>query len=196
MANVRITELNPVQPVPAGSLVGVIDGTTIQLPMASFINRQVVPEIVLFSGDETDQEPPGLDDPLQVLFGDALVTPQFDLDALGNIKCLEEGAYTVRFRFLVGRTGGAASTSNIFLRAMLNSLQLAPPVHAIIDNQFTEIPLTFEGPLILDVNDVLTVQMVRDSSGNDSGGLYSAVPTTVPWGLSPSAVVTITRDST
>lgn len=151
----------------------------------------VAVEEALQAASLIDQDPVGLGVALQITLGDAQTTPFFDVDVLGNITCLQGDEYTFRFRFGVGREG-AAGESQLYLRSLVNGVPTQYTAVAIVDNPRIEIPATFEGTIALNTNDVVTLEIIRDTDGNDSGGLRAGIPD-VPWNPSPSALVTITR---
>ena len=138
-----------------------------------------------------DQNPPGLGAAQQITLGTPQTTAFFDVDAGGNITCLAGDEYTFDIRFGVGREG-AAGESQIYLRTLLNGVQSGSSAVVIVDNSRIEVPITFHGVLTLNTNDILTFEMIRDTDGNDSGGLRAGVPD-VAWNPSPSAQIVITR---
>jgi hypothetical protein len=140
-----------------------------------------------------DQIPTGLGVALQVTFGAPDTTEWFDIDALGNITCLVTDEYTLRAKFTVGRRGLPVAVSQIYTRALVNGVQAGFSSHTIIDNPDIEIPFDYEGNGILTAGQVLTFEIIRDTDGNDSGGLYAGVPDVVGWNSSPSARLLISR---
>jgi hypothetical protein len=153
----------------------------------------VVVESALTSASIIDQLPVGLGTALQVVFGDAQTTTWFDIDALGNITCLVADEYTLRVKFAVGRRGAPSGLSQIYTRALINGVAQGPSSHAILDNPDVEIPFDYEGVGTLAVNDILTFEIIRDTDGDNSGGLYAGNPTVVGWADSPSANLTLSR---
>ena len=91
-----------------------------------------------------------------------------------------------------GRTGGAGE-SELRLRAVIAGVPQPPVLSAKLDDADVRIPFvstfelnTFEGM-------TLEFELVRDPSGNNSGGLYSATTTATGWDDSPSARILINR---
>ena len=140
-----------------------------------------------------DQLPTGLGAALQITFGDAQTTPEFDLDALGNITCLATDEYTLRGKFVVGRRGAAAGVAQVYTRLLVNGTPSPITSHTIIDNPDVETPYDFEANGSLTAGDVLTFEIIRDTDGNDSGGLYAGIPTVAGWASSPSARLVLSR---
>lgn len=152
----------------------------------------IIAETVLSAGSIADQTPTGLGVELQVEFGAAQTTTEFDLNATGDIECLVADEYQVRGKFTVGRDG-AAGESQIYVRALINGAQLGDSSHVIVDNSRIEIPFDKEFTLALSVGDILTFEIIRDTDGNDSGGLTAGNPDVPGWNPSPSARILITR---
>jgi hypothetical protein len=162
-------------------------------PSASGGDVTILVENALVSANITDQLPVGLGTALQVVFGAPQTTTWFDLDALGNITCLVADEYTTRIKFAVGRRGAPSGVSQIYTRALINGVAQGFSSHAILDNPDVEIPFDFEGVGPLAVNDILTFEIIRDTDGNNSGGLYAGNPTVIDWAPSPSASLTMSR---
>ena len=162
-------------------------------PSVSAGSVDVIIETALLAGSLVDQLPVGLGTPLQITFGDAQTTPQFDLDVLGNMTCLAAGDYSLRAKFVGGRRGASAGTAQLYFRALLNGTPVGDSSHIIVDNPDTEIPFDFEANGTIALNDVLTFEVVRDTDANDSGGLYAGVPSVAGWNSSPSARILISR---
>jgi hypothetical protein len=141
-----------------------------------------------------DQNPTGLGVALQVTLGDAQTTEFFDLDTLGNITVLVTDEYAVRAKFTVGRTG-VAGESQIYTRLLINGVQQGASSHTIIDNPRIEIPFDFEANGNLTAGDILTFEIIRDTDGDDSGGLTAGIPDVVGWNSSPSARVLFSRST-
>lgn len=153
----------------------------------------VTVEEALAAYDFNDQEPTGLGIDTQILLGPAQTTPFFDLDALGNITCLVSDEYTLRAKLIVGRRGGSASTAQIYVRVKINGTPVGNPTQAIVDNPDIEFPFDIEAVGDLTAGDVVTFEMVRDTDGNNSGGLYAGQPSVAGWDPSPSVRVVLTR---
>jgi hypothetical protein len=162
-------------------------------PSISGGDVSVLVESALESASIIEQLPVGLGTALQVIFGVAQTTTWFDLDALGNITCLVADEYTVRVKFAVGRRGAPSGISQIYTRALINGVAQGFSSHSILDNPDVEIPFDFEGVGPLEIGDILTFEIIRDTDGNNSGGLYPGNPTVVDWADSPSAKISISR---
>lgn len=144
------------------------------------------------SSTATTQEPVGTDNPLQIEFGPAVATTQFDLSVGGDITCNISGQYDFQLIFHVGRTG-SAGFSEIFIRELLNGTQIGQSAFTLIDDDDTVVPLEFFSHLTLVASDVITFEAVRDSAGSDSGGLFEGDPTLGDWNDAPTASIIISQ---
>lgn len=160
-------------------------------PAVSGGDVTVITEEVFNSANFDDQNPVGLGIDYQVLFGGVSATPEFSVDALGNITCLDADQYNVIFRLTLGREG-TSQVSQLYMRILLNGVARDFPTHTILDSDRIEIPSVMGGVMDLAVSDILTLELVRDTDGANQGGLRAGVPD-VAWDNSPSAQIIITR---
>ena len=178
---------------PANGQIPVYDATEERWrPQSGSITSTIQVETALQAASFVDQDPPGLGITTQVTLGDVQSTPFFSVDALGNVTCLATDEYTLRSRVGLGREG-VVGESQLYLRFLINGTPTAYSVVAILDNLRIEIPATFEGAFSLTAGDVLTFEMIRDTDGDNSGGLRAGIPDVVGWNPSPSVLLTITR---
>jgi len=145
-------------------------------------------EVVLNADSFVNQNPSGTDNPMQVTYG-AAQAPW--LDAAGAITIQDDGQYDFKFAFQYGRTGGGG-VSWIYFRILKNGAQLGTSTLAKLDGSNDDIPAEFAATLDLLTSDVITVEIVRDSAGNNSGGLATSSPT-LAWTDAPSASITVKR---
>lgn len=149
-------------------------------------------ELALQAADFTNQNPTGLGVALQTTLGDAQTTTWFDVDALGNVTVLVAGEYQGDLKAETGREG-AGQISQIYMRLLLNGVQFGNSTHTIADNNRIEIPATYTSTLTLAVNDVITIEIIRDTDGADEGGLRAGIPAVVGWNPSPSIQLRFNR---
>ena len=141
-----------------------------------------------------DQQPSAVDVALQIEFGVAQKTGSDPvmIDALGNVTFNQAGNYTIRITAHFGRTG-ASGTSLLFGRALLNGVQIFGSVAAKLasSDDLAPKPIAFNGTF--SAGDVLTFEIIRDSTGSNFGGLFNTTPVAAGWNDAPTAIVTITR---
>ena len=146
--------------------------------------------VVLDANSQVDQNPVGLDNPLQITFGAAQGGPSdpVELDAAGNVKFNQAGNYHLSLYAHIGRSGNPG-VSEIRLRKLLNGVQASQTIGEKLDNNEVLIYINIDSLLAAEVNDIITFEIMRDSSGDDSGGLRVEPTTPVDWQDGPSAGV-------
>lgn len=174
------------------------DGTT-TFKFVDYSNIANVPVIdgydfVLSSFSGANQQPASVDTPLQVTFGSAQTTTDVNLASNGTVTFNTAGNYIVTFFLRFGRTGGAG-TSVILNRILLNGLQGLNTNTCSFDN--TSITIPFSATLGFNVTPgtTLAMEIMRDSSGNNSGGLLATTPILSGWNISPSATIIVSKFS-
>lgn len=137
----------------------------------------------------TSQQPVTTDTPLQVEFGPLQTTTDIDISAAGAITFKTAGKYIISTFFQYGRAGatGASILVNRYLR---NGVQEGASLAAKLDSTDTLVPWSSAIQFTAVANDVLTVEILRDSTGNDSGGLFAFTPT-IGWNTAPCAAIQI-----
>lgn len=162
-------------------------------PAISGGDVRVVTQNVLRTFSFIDQNPSGLGVAHQVTFGTAGdSTPEWDVNANGEITCLVADEYIFQLKIQIGREGTPA-VSQIYSRLLINGTPFGNTIHTIIDNGNIEIPLIVQQAFTFIIGDVVTVEIIRDTDGNDSGGLRAGIPDVVGWADSPSASISMSH---
>jgi len=153
-----------------------------------------VQEFVLTGSSSNTQEPSGTDSPIQVEFGAAQFgsSDPVEIDVLGNITINQTDQYIVDLVFHAGRTG-AGSFAVVLFRLLINGVQIGDSMAIRLDNANTHAPVEILKPLNLVATDVLTVEIWRDPSGFDAGGVFPETPSLSGSNPVPSAAITMTR---
>lgn len=152
-------------------------------------------EILLASSSASvDQQPSTTDSPLKVEFGSAMGSPSepIEMDALGNITFNQSDNYFIRVAVHFGRTG-ASGTSELRFRSVVNGSQIGETVGAKVGNSDEIIYLNVNIITKPEIGDVLHFEVMRDSSGNNSGGLFQLPVTPGDWSDAPSARILVQR---
>ena len=147
----------------------------------------------------TNQEPTGLGiaNSINIEFGAAQFTSSDPvmIDVNGLVTFNATGMYRVKSVFQFGRTGGAG-TSELLFRLLVNGVQLGRSVGAKLGNsndlQYIDIDNWFNVP----AGTTLVTQIMRDNSGNNSGGIFQTIPTDEgagTWSMVPCTVLRIER---
>ena len=151
---------------------------------------------VLTAVDTTDQFPDATDTPLQVTFGGAQKTASDPvmLSNNGDITFNQAGIYLFNGYANFERQGSNGGVSVILFRSLINGVQAGPTKGVELSVTGIMIPYELTLPIQVNAGDVLTWQIMRDSSGSgggqNSGGLYTHT-TSGTWSNVPSADVNI-----
>jgi hypothetical protein len=147
---------------------------------------------VFSAASASDQQPVGLDIPLQVEFGAAQSTPDFFLDTAGGLTVNTSGVYLVNFAGRMARTV-SAGTATVMIRYLVNGAAQPFTTAQTLESGAFSIPFTSGRTLSLTAGDVLTVEIMRDSSGANDGGLTSFTPVDSSWAPCPSAAIVVSK---
>lgn len=136
------------------------------------------------------QQPSGTDTALQITYGDTQSNSVVSLSSAGAVTFNEAGKYSIHVNAHYGREG-ASGVSILFFRFLLNGNPLGYPLVGKIDQADTLIPWAGTLNLELEEDDVLTTELLRDSDGNNSGGLFSTTSSVAGWGQSSCIAMNI-----
>lgn len=144
--------------------------------------------MVVIGGNHTsDQGPSVTDTPHQVLFGPGgTVTGDITINANGSMTVTTAGSYLFLMNLNYGRTT-SSGTAELNVRVLINGTQLGGSGNTWLANSDSRITKTSTFTLTLAALDVLTVEIIRDSSGTNDGGLFIDALTPVDWNDVPSA---------
>ncbi len=147
----------------------------------------------------TNQEPAGLGiaNAINVEFGAAQFTGSDPvmIDVNGRITFNVAGLYRVKSVFQFGRTG-ASGTSEVLFRLLVDGVQLGRSVGVKLGNsddlRYIDIDNWFNVP----AGTELDTQIMRDASGNNSGGIFQIIPTNEgagTWSTVPCTIIRVER---
>lgn len=166
------------------------DGTT------SFVNPNTLANISISSTIEgqslVSQGPSAVDTPYQVTWGSGSSNSDVNIASNGIVTILTAGLYNINFNLTYGRSN-ASGIAILFARLLLNSSPIGFVQSAKID---TSINVQSSNSSILRsfaANDTLVVQLIRDSSGANDGGLVSLDPVLALWANNPSAAIRVQK---
>lgn len=152
----------------------------------------LAPTLVLSSFSDVDQEPSGLDARLQVVFGSATGTSSDPVQLLadGSIVFNQAGLYLFNGYGNFERQGASGGITVTAFRALLNGVQIMPVKAVELEKPGIMLPYELTVPINAQVGDVMTWEIMRDSSGQDEGGLYTHA-LSGGWGVVPSTDINI-----
>lgn len=138
------------------------------------------------------QQPSALDTPLQVEFGPGSVTPSCTLASNGTLTFNQAGQYYITLFLRFGRTA-LAGTSILLNRFLINGTQGLNSNGVKLPDQDTVVPFSTSLVLTVTAGTTFQLQIARDSGGNNAGGLFRLLPTTLAWNLVPSATIVVSK---
>ena len=152
-----------------------------------------VEEVDILRGFSTAavQQPSALGTAIQVEFGAAQSRPRLSLSAAGTITCNASGTYAFRFKLQFGRTG-ATGISYLMTRILKNGSQFGVTQSTRLSSSDSIIPTDSRVLIDLIAGDTVSMQLIRDSLGANSGGLFQQA-SSHGWGTAPSALLVASR---
>lgn len=160
--------------------------------LAGFLFSQFGATLVLSAQSTVNQLPSALDTPLQVTFGAAQGTGASPVQLLsnGSIVFNQAGLYLFNGFANFERQGSSGGVTVTLFRALKNGIQILPTKGIELNTTGVMIPYELTIPFNAEAGDILTWEVMRDSSGTNAGGLY--IHTSLGgWSNVPSADVAI-----
>jgi hypothetical protein len=151
-------------------------------------------QLMLRAVSLVEQSPTILDIVEQVEFGAAQGSGSdpVSIDVDGEVTFNKGGQYENIFNFQLGRVG-AGNVSWIFLRFKLDGVQFDEPILTKLNDINDDLHMEVTKNLTVTAGQTMTVEMIRDSQGNNTGKLMTETPILSGWGMTPSAALTISR---
>lgn len=162
-----------------------------QFSAPNFVSKKYVEQLSAIA-TVANQQPTALNTPLQVNFGAAQLTPYFDLSATGLLTFLVDGNYLVEAEFNTSRIGAAGSakllvvakTDGVYTEVVgLSSMTDEDANHQI---NSTKVVNVLAGT-------TMAWDIIRDSIGDNSGGLFLFNPNLAGIPDLPTAHLTVYR---
>lgn len=168
---------------------------TTQLADAMLYAAAGVKEVELLRAPSTvAQAPSAVDTPLQLSFGAAQKSSSDPvmINAAGLVTFNVAGSYAVRVKLQCGRTG-ATGTSVLLSRLILAGNQIGSAAAVKLTQTDATTPTESRVVINATAGQTFAVQIMRDSSGSNFGGVYPQVAVVTAWGTAPSALLVISR---
>ena len=154
-----------------------------------------VKEVELLRAFSTaSQAPSAVDTALQLTFGAAQgsASDPVMINAAGLVTFNVAGNYAVRVKLQCGRTG-ATGTSILLSRVLLGGTQLGSAACVKLTQTDATTPTDSRVVVNATAAQTFVVQIMRDSTGSNFGGVYPQVATVTAWGTAPSALIVVSR---
>lgn len=160
--------------------------------IASLLISQIGATSVLSAQSTVNQAPSALDTPLQVTFGPAQGTGSSPVQLLvdGSIVFNVAGLYLFNGFANFERQGSSGGVTVTLFRALKNGIEITPTKGVELGTTGLMIPYELTIPFEAVAGDIITWQIMRDSSGVNNGGLYTHT-SLGGWSSVPSADVSI-----
>jgi hypothetical protein len=147
----------------------------------------------VFTGSTlTNQIPVGLDTPLGVTFGGAVVGTDVSIDGAGVITVNTDGYYLFKFNLSFGRTS-VAGTAILLARLLVNGVATGFVQGCKMADDEGSNVAQFDIEFAVTAGTTIAVQVMQDSAGIANGGLIGLASVSPSWGDVPSAWCRITK---
>lgn len=177
----------------AGSNVAIVPDVNGALEISSYTPLpDIGSELVVTSSSFADQVPSALDVPIQIDYGPGASSAEATIDASGNCTFHIGGTYRIALSITYGRAT-ASGTAVLLVRGLVNGVQVVPTIADSFDSANDRFSAQFSNFATFSPGDVLTAELVRDSSGSNDGGLYAIAPTLGSWSDVASATLSISK---
>lgn len=140
----------------------------------------------------TSQNPSAQGVAMQVEFGTSQTTTDVTLATDGTLTFNTAGYFMVTVFYRFGRTS-SSGTSIMFNRMLYNGAQLRNSNSIYMSDATDVFPYSYSYPVVAAIGDVLTFQILRDTSGSDYGGLMQASPSLSGWNVAPTASILVSK---
>lgn len=151
---------------------------------------------VLRTFSTVSQSPTALNTPIQVAFGAASgsASDPVMINAAGLVTFNQAGNYAVRIKLQCGRLA-LAGQATLMTRILLNGTQVGVPASVRIDSSAQIVPTESRVVVNPVATNTFAVQIMRDSAdaGVNAGGIFTVTSGVAAWGISPSALLVISR---
>lgn len=170
-----------------GTIWKFIDYSVITNPPTPFS-----PASVLSAYSSASQSPSAVDTALQVNFGSPQTTTHVSLAANGTVTFNTEGTYTITLFMRFGRTTGAGNAI-ILSRFLVNDVQGLNSNAISMPDSNSIVPFSTTLMLTVTAGTTFKLQILRDSSGINNGGLFALTPAASGWNVAPSATIVVSK---
>lgn len=162
----------------------------------SWVNPDTLANISIGSVIEgislTNQGPTSVDTPYQVTWGGGSSNADVSIASSGVVTINTTGLYFVTFNLNLGRAN-TTGIATLVARLLVNDNPTGFVQAVKIDTSANVHPLNASILRSFNASSTIKVQLIRDSGGNNDGGLITVDPVLSGWENSPSAAIRIQR---
>lgn len=172
------------------------DGSTTWkfLDYANLVNKPTnfVPLPVLSSFSSASQNPSAVDTPIQINFGSPQSNTHVSLAANGTLTFNTSGTYAITLFLRFSRTA-AGGQAILITRFLINDVQGLNSNGVSLPDATSITPFSTTLLFTVTAGTTFKLQLIRDSSGINNGGLASFTPTLAGWNVVPSATLVVEK---
>lgn len=162
----------------------------------SFVSPLTLANIELVSTisnlNSSNINPSSTDTPIIAGFSSTVSNSDISMDSSGLITINTSGMYSFSFNLNFGRSNNTG-TAITLARLLINDVQYGFSQGVVQATTSNNRPVRIDMLLKLNASDQLKVQVMRDSAGQNDGGLIAQAVTNVDWGDVPSYFVRASR---
>lgn len=140
----------------------------------------------------TTQGPTAVDTPYQVTWGAGSSNSDVNIASNGIVTIITAGLYFITFNLNMGRTGNTG-IATLLARLLINDTPAGFVQGTRIDTSANVTPFNATVYRSFNASDTIKVQLIRDSGGNNDGGLITIDPVLAGWDNSPSAAIRLQK---
>ncbi len=138
------------------------------------------------------QEPTIVDTPIQVEYGAAQSVTDVSMAADGALTFNTTAKYQININAHYGRSG-AAGVSLLLFRLLMDNVAFGKPLAAKVESSNILVPWSSTFIIQATAGQVLTSELMRDSTGDNSGGIYNVDPAVIGWDAAACITMQIYR---
>lgn len=140
----------------------------------------------------SNQGPTAVDTPHQVTWGSGTSNSDVSIASNGVVTITTSGLYLVTFNLNLGRAN-VTGIATLLARLLVNDNPTGFVQAVKIDTSANIQPLNASILRSFNASSTIKVQLIRDSSGNNDGGLITVDPVLAGWNNSPSAAIRVQK---
>jgi hypothetical protein len=164
------------------------DGTWVEPYTLKSVRRT----IIMQASHTTDQTITSDNVAQNILFGAAQDVTDIGLASTGVVTVKQAGFYELTFTVGCGRSSGSNS-SIIHARILINGAQVGNTLSIRLSGSNSIIPIHSTFSRLLNMDDTIKVEIMRDSVGDSTGGLFEITPTNTAFSKAPSASLRVVK---
>lgn len=124
----------------------------------------------------TTTAPAAEDTALDLTFGVQTSSSEVTVGAAGTLTIVNTGVYFISSDLMFGRTN-STTTAKILFRVLINGTQFGNTMYCSLNSSDLVIPYSRSFVRAFTAGDILKFQIVRESVGENDGGVIALVPT-------------------